>query len=269
MRPVNLIPPEERRGPNAPLRSGPLAYILVGALVAVLAGVAALVLTNNEIADRESEVARLEAEDARAKAKAERLSPFTQFRNMREQRVATVTSLANSRFDWERVMRELSLVFPEDAWLVSLTATASPEVSLEGSGQGGGSGETRQLRESAPGPALELVGCATGQEAVARFVTALKDIDGVTRVAIASSELPDENSGAGDVAGESGGGNEDCRTREFISKFELVVAFDAAPIPVVGSSESVTAEAPPPAEETESEDESQAETASSETSEGG
>ena len=34
MRPINLIPPEERRGSQAPLRSGPLAYILVGALVA-------------------------------------------------------------------------------------------------------------------------------------------------------------------------------------------------------------------------------------------
>ena len=27
MRPVNLIPPEERRGDQAPLRTGPLAYI--------------------------------------------------------------------------------------------------------------------------------------------------------------------------------------------------------------------------------------------------
>ena len=34
MRPVNLIPPEDRRGEQAPLRTGPLAYVLVGALVA-------------------------------------------------------------------------------------------------------------------------------------------------------------------------------------------------------------------------------------------
>ena len=31
---------------------------------------------------------------------------------MSEQRVATVTSLADSRFDWERVMRELALILP-------------------------------------------------------------------------------------------------------------------------------------------------------------
>ena len=45
MRPVNLIPPEQRRGEQAPLRTGPLPYIVVGALVAVLVGVTALVLT--------------------------------------------------------------------------------------------------------------------------------------------------------------------------------------------------------------------------------
>ncbi len=38
MRPVNLIPPEERRDGTAKLRGGPLAYILVGALAALLAG---------------------------------------------------------------------------------------------------------------------------------------------------------------------------------------------------------------------------------------
>ncbi len=178
MRPVNLIPAEERRGEQAPLRSGPLAYILLGALVAVLVGVTALVLTSNQITDRKSDIAELKREDALAKARAERLAAFTQFRDLREQRVATVTSLADSRFDWERVMRELALILPGNVWLVGLTATASPETSIGGSAGGGGSGSA--LRASAPGPALELSGCTTGQEDVAGFVTALKEIDGVT-----------------------------------------------------------------------------------------
>lgn len=258
MRAINLIPPDQRRGTAAPLKSGPLAYILIGALVAVLAGVAALVLTGNQISEHKSDLATLKVEDARASARAKRLEPFVQFRTMREQRVQTVSSLANSRFDWERVMRELALVLPHDTWLVSLTATASPKVTLEGDESG--EGEVN-LRESVPGPALELTGCASGQEAVAGFVTALKDIDGVTRVAVASSELPDNSSGAGSVGGAGGGASEDCRTRDFIAKFQIVVAFDAAPIPIVGSSEeAVAAPAPaPPAEET----------TSSESSEGG
>lgn len=251
MRPVNLIPPEERRGEHAPLRTGPLVYILVGALVLALAGITAMVLTDNQISERKSELATLEREDAAAAAKATRLAAYTQFRQLSEQRVATVQSLADSRFDWERVMRELALILPGDVWLIDLTATAAPGVTL--GGEGGGGGESG-LRAAASGPALELNGCAAGQTAVASFVTALKDIDGVTRVGIQSSELPSAQSGAGVAAGgEAGGGegSEDCRTRKFIAKFELVVAFDAAPIPVVGSGEAEAAPVAAP-EETES-----------------
>lgn len=218
MRPINLIPPEQRRGEHAPLRSGALAYIVLAGLVLVLGGVTALVLTNNEIGERESDVARLEAEDAAAAAKAERLSAYTQFRNLSEQRVATVASLADSRFDWERVMRELSLILPKDVWLVSLEASAGGGES----GEGGAAGIA--------GPSLSLSGCANGQEGVAGFVTALKDIDGVTRVGVESSELPEQQSDSGGGGGGSDGGGE-CQTRDFIAKFQIVVAFDAAPVP--------------------------------------
>jgi len=231
MRPVNLIPPEERRGEQAALRTGPLAYIVLGALVAVLGGAVALVLVGNQISEREAEVATLRSEDAAAAVRAARLAPYTQFRTISEQRVQTVQSLADSRFDWERVMRELALVLPADVWLVNLTATATPESGVEG-GSGGEAG-AGGLRDAIAGPALELSGCAAGQRAVAGFVTALKDMDGVTRVGVQSSELPDSESGAGvSASGEAAGSgaSDDCRTRNFIAKFELVVAFDAAPV---------------------------------------
>lgn len=237
MRPVNLIPPEDRRGGSAPLRTGPVAYILVGALALALVGVTALVLVGNQVAERKSELAQLQREDAAAAAKATRLAAYTQFQILSEQRVATISSLADSRFDWERVMRELALVLPDDVWLVGLSATATPGVSV------GGGGSASGLRDATQGPALALSGCAAGQESVAGFVTALKDIDGVTRVGVQSSQLADKGSGAG-VGGDSGGGGEDCRTREFIAKFEIVVAFDAAPIPVTGSGEAELPESP-------------------------
>lgn len=255
MRPVNLIPPEDRRGEHAPLRTGPLAYILLAALVALLVGVTAMVLTDNQIADSKSEVAKLEAEDAATSARLAQLAAFTQFRSMSEQRVATVSSLADSRFDWERVMRELALILPSNVWLVDLTASAAPGA---GTGGEGGSSSAGGLRAAVPGPALELSGCAAGQTAVAGFVTALKDVDGVTRVGVQSSELPEKEAAAGVSAGGEAGGGDDCRTRNFIAKFELVVAFDAAPVPVTGEAEAAPVA---PAE--------QAETTSTESSEGG
>jgi Tfp pilus assembly protein PilN len=236
MRPVNLIPPDERRGEQAPLRTGALVYLVVGAFVAVLVGVTSLVLIGNKVADRKGDVAQLHRENAASQRKAERLAPYIQFRALSEQRVQTVSSLADSRFDWERVMRELALVLPHDVWLINLTATATSGVSVEGA-----SGTANDLRSLSPGPALEIKGCATGQEAVASFVTVLKDIDGVTRVGMKSSELPGEDEGAGTNSGDSGGEGEDCRTREFITQFEMAITFDAAPIPTTGSGGEVTA----------------------------
>jgi Tfp pilus assembly protein PilN len=235
MRPVNLIPVESRRGEHAPMRTGPLPYLLAAALVLLLIGVTVLVLTGNKIADSKAEVAQLKREDAVAQTRAEHLAPYTQFRALHEQRLETVSSLAKSRFDWERVMRELSLILPDDTWLVSLAATASPDSSTGADSAGGGSGST--VRRSVPGPALEISGCASSQEAVAGFVKALREIDGVTRVGLESSELPESTGGGSE--GKVGG--EDCRTRNFIAKFDLVVAFDAAPVP----SASAGAAAPP------------------------
>jgi Tfp pilus assembly protein PilN len=249
MRPVNLIPPEQRRGAHAPTRTGPIPYIVVGALAALLAGVAMLVLTGNQVSERQGEVAQLKREDTVAVQEAKRLAAYTQFQTLHEQRLATISSLADSRFDWERVMRELSLILPHDVWLTELSASASSETEASG-----GSGS---LRGAIPGPALVLAGCATGQESVAGFITALKDIDGVTRVGVETSELGDQEEGAGSTGGgseEGGGGN--CQTRKFIAKFNLVVAFDAAPVPLTAEGEAEAAVATETAETTASESES-------------
>jgi Tfp pilus assembly protein PilN len=263
MRPVNLIPLDDRRGDNAPLRTGSLLYILLGALVLVLAGVSMLVLTNNQISDRTGELAQVKREDAEAKARAESLASYSQFSALHEQRLQTISSLADSRFDWERVMRELALILPHDAWLVSLEASAGSEAGgTSSSGASGGS-----LSGAISGPSLSIAGCAAGHDSVAGFVTALKDIDGVTRVGVESSELADAEEGAGSVSGSSSGsggsGGEDCRTRDFIAKFNLVVAFDAAPVPTLESAESApvsateTSEAPAAEVSGEGEEESE------------
>lgn len=229
MRPVNLIPPDQRRGAQAQLRTGPLPYMVLGALTLVLIGIALLVTTDNHISESKAEITQLQREDHAAEAKAKRLAAYAQFRTLAEQRVATVESLADSRFDWERVMHELSLVLPGNVWLTTLSASATPESSAGSAG-----GDASGLRGAIPGPALEMSGCATGQEAVAEFVTALKNIDGVTRVGLTSSELASQEGEAG-----AGGGSGDCRTRSFIATFNLVVAFDAAPVPTAESAEEV------------------------------
>ena len=238
MRPVNLIPVEQRQGGRAPMRSGPVAYIAVGALIAALAGVTLLVVTDNQISDRKAEVTQLRREDAVAKARAARLAAYTQFRAVHDQRVATVTSLADSRFDWERVMRELALILPGDVWLTNLTGTVNPQVAPEAA-------VSIPLRAGASGPALELVGCAGSQDAVAGFVQGLKDIEGVTRVGVQSSTLNSESASSGSATTGSEGADSPCQ-RKSVAQFQIVAAFDAAPVPSTASGASTGAAAAPP-----------------------
>jgi Tfp pilus assembly protein PilN len=231
MRPVNLIPPDQRHGRRAPMRTGALPYLLVGALVVLLAGVALLVTANNEISERKSELVKVESEDRAAEAQAKRLAAYVQFEAVHNARLETITSLADSRFDWERVMRELALIIPGDVWVSEINASAGTGAG----GQGGGSGS--DLSGGITGPSLAITGCADGQEGVAGFVTALEGIDGVTRIGVEESALPSQAEGTVSAGGEESAGG-DCQTRDFIAAFSMTVAFDAAPPPVVTEGEA-------------------------------
>ncbi|HET9162481.1 MAG TPA: hypothetical protein VFN89_03415 [Solirubrobacterales bacterium] len=257
MRPINLIPAEDRRGDQAPLRRGPLAYLLLGALVLALGGVVSLVLVGNQVSEREDELAKLKGEDAAIAAKAAKLASYTEFQSLSEARVQTVQSLADSRFDWERVLRELALVLPSDVALKGLSASAGGE----GGGEEGGGG-AGGLSGSIAGPSLELDGCAHGQEGVAAFVLALKDIDGVTRVGLQSSTV--EGGGEG---GESAGGEDECGGGG--ASFALVVAFDAAPVPAPEGEVAAASESAPEATQSASTSSSESATESGGETEGG
>ena len=146
-----------------------------------------VVMTENSISESEAEIARLEQEEAAATARAESLAAFAEFSTAQAERTQTVSTLAQSRFDWERVLRELAVVIPAGITLKDLTGTVNPAVSLENAGD-------VRLRAEIPGPALTMTGCAAGQEAVAALVAALEDIDGVTRVGLQSSKHEDPDS---------------------------------------------------------------------------
>jgi Tfp pilus assembly protein PilN len=257
MRPVNLIPPEDRRGESAPTRAGGLAYLVVGILGVILAAVIATSLFSKRVEDRTGDAAALEAEAQATEARAASLAGFVTFQQIHDARVSTVDTLARSRFDWERVMRELALVLPRHVWLTNLTGTVSPDVEVE-------NGASVQLRPSVPGPALELVGCGRSQRDVARLIAALEDIDGVTRVTASRSEKQDSTSSSSSEGTEESTSDE-CRTRPSIPRFEVVAAFDA--VAAAPSSPSADGAAPvaPPAETAPTTETATTETASTET----
>jgi Tfp pilus assembly protein PilN len=224
MRPVNLIPSDERRGDSAPMRTGHLVYVLLGGLAVLLLGVVAVAMTSKQISDREAHKSSLGQELQRETARANSLAAFSSFRAVQEQRLATVSSLAQSRFDWQRVLHELALVLPSEVHVSSLTGSVSPQAQVQGGG-------TTSLRGNISGPALEISGCAPSQDAVAGFVSDLEDIDGVTRVGLNSSGIASDSGSSATSSSGGTGGSALCVAGPRTFNFEAVVAFDAVATP--------------------------------------
>ena len=224
MRPVNLIPLDQRRGEDAPVRTGPLAYIFIGFLVVVLGAVIATVMLGNSVESKRSEASSLEAQAAESQARVQALSPYVSFQQLRDARVQTVGSLARSRFDWERVIREVTKLIPKGVWLQNMTGTVKPDVAVENSAG-------VSLRAAIPGPALELKGCARSQTDIARLIAAVNDVDGVTRVGATNGTKAQASSGdSGDAEG-AGNSTDSCPASS--PAFQLVAAFDEIAVPEV------------------------------------
>lgn len=245
MRPVNLIPPEERQGDRNQARTGVAMYALLGGLAAALLGVTLMVTTGNSISERKGEKQRLTALKAAVDAQAGKLAAYRDFRDLQQKRVATVSQLAQSRFDWERVLRELALIVPDDVWFTNVKGTVSPLAEVEGD-------PTIDLRDKVAGPALEFAGCGRNHESVARFIARLRNIDGVTRVAVSKSERPDDD---GDKAGGGGGAGsddeDDCRVHDSIPRFEVIAAFDAVVVDQAAVAPAPGSGPPPTTEQSE------------------
>jgi len=190
MKAVNLLP-SDLRGAGKPAsavgasgqppagRTG--AFAVLGVLAFGVVALAAWVLTSNTINERRAELDQVTAQAAVTAQRAAKLKPYADFAAQARERVATVTDLANGRFDWEQALRDVSRVIPADVTLTELKGTISSE-------SGGGS----PLRSAIAAPALELKGCSSkDQRAVATLMARLRTVDGVTRVSLSKSDKPD------------------------------------------------------------------------------
>jgi Tfp pilus assembly protein PilN len=123
MRAVNLLPREEakqdRKRPAAPLITGVaaaviLAAVLVGGFVHESAGVAKK--------RTELDAARTELSLVPKPAPAENVSSTLVTEEML--RNTALSAALRGRMSWDRLLREISLVLPDDVWLASLSLQA-------------------------------------------------------------------------------------------------------------------------------------------------
>jgi Tfp pilus assembly protein PilN len=250
MKAVNLIPGEQRQGAGSITgRSGGGALIVLGLIAGLAALVAMYGSAHHRISSQTGEVASLTAQANAIQARAGRLTPYTSFVAMADQRTQTVAQLVQARFDWSHALHELGRVLPAAAALSALHGTVGPAGATSGSGSAtsaaagaaGGTGAGGTPSSSTPPgstPVFTLTGCATSQSEVAQSLQRLRLMDGASEVQLQSST----KSGSGGSSGSSGTGGCPAGDPTFVAQITFT-GLPAAPAPSVrtGTSASTVA----------------------------
>jgi len=212
MKAVNLIPTDQRRAKASGEMSGG-AYGVLGVLAVLLVMAVAYVMSTNSVNDSKSKAAAARQEADAAESKTKQLGSFTDFASIKDQRLAAVTAAAQTRFDWERFMRELSRVMPNGSWISTTTASVS--------GEGVGAASTTTTAAADPAalatPKANLVGCTQRHSEVARMMVRLEQMYRVTEVTLNESS---RESGTSDTTLQNCGK---------LYKFDLTVSFSPVP----------------------------------------
>ena len=206
MKRMNLLPPELRARDGA--RRGS-AYIVVGALAAAVVAMLSYGYVISGVRSDENELASLKDEASSARATADALSPYGQFADMKDRRQQSVRLVADSRFDYERLTRELGRILPKGVSVSHLdVAPAEPTAEALEAGA-----DAAAAPEALP-PALKVTGCAPSQDVVADTLDRLRALSGATNVTLGSSKRSDAGQSSngprlvsGDGAGVCGGSN--------------------------------------------------------------
>jgi hypothetical protein len=188
MKAVNLIPSEQRRAAPTGGRGGS-SYAVLGVLGVLLVMAVAYVLTANTANERTTaaEEARQEADAYEAQTK--NLESFTDFASIKDQRLAAVMTAAQTRFDWERLMREVSHVMPAGSWLQETTASVAGDTASTSAP----STTTSSATAAPAGPAATFGGCTAKQSEVAKILVRLRQMHRVSDVELNESVVEATN----------------------------------------------------------------------------
>jgi Tfp pilus assembly protein PilN len=187
MRAVNLLPrqhaEEKRQRPNAVALG---AAIAGGAVVLVL--VAGFLLANRSVdrqrqalADARAVLAATPAHNVSAKTQAFRATLL----NQREQRSLALAAAIGKRVAWDRILRRVALVMPDDVWLQSVTGSVPLDSGVPVAAPG--TTTTPSALPATP-TALSIQGYTYSQDGVARLLERLAVVPDLQNVQLQTSQ---------------------------------------------------------------------------------
>ena len=182
MRAVNLLPRDEQHERLEDVRT-PL-LVLAGGLAGVTA--AALVLSfaaSGAANERRGELAATKAEIARVPKALKPVISGDALGQERANRVAALSAALSTRLSFDRLLREISYVLPEDVWLTGITAAGPALVASAGAPPGG----TQAPSSSTGADGVTIQGATYSHDAVARVLARLSAISSLENVRLTAS----------------------------------------------------------------------------------
>jgi Tfp pilus assembly protein PilN len=179
MRAVNLLPRDEvKRSFEA--KRGVIFGAAFGAALATAVLVSMTISAGGTVGEKQAELDTLRAEIAAIPAPAVKdANNDDVLAAEKSARIGALSAALTSRVAWDRVLRQVSLVLPEDVWLTSLSATAPAAATTAGAPTAGGPTATS---------GFTLIGSTYSQNGVARFLSRLAVIPDLENVRLQSSE---------------------------------------------------------------------------------
>jgi len=197
MRAVNLLPVDEQRGTRLEGVRAPL-LVVAGGIAALTTGAVVLAMSASGTADeRRAELAAIKATIAQLPEAPDPAVSQGALLAERSDRVRAVSAALETRISFDRVLREISLVLPDDAWLTGLTATAPATIAPVGAS------EVPLPPAATSGPeGVTIQGSTFSYDSVARVLSRLSVVPSLESVRLtASARVVPQSSEASGAAG--------------------------------------------------------------------
>lgn len=208
MRAVNLMPRDER---GARLETGRLPLIAAAGGVVLVTAASFLLASSasGSASDSKAELQAIEAAIARVPKGPGTAVNAGALARERSDRVAALSAALTSRTAFDRVLREISLVLPKNAWLTQLEATApAPAVPLAGA---------VPIPQTAATTGVTIQGATYSHDAVATVLARLAVVPSLTDVRLTSTALVEPQVEESSTPGKKSGKKARKRGKRFVT----------------------------------------------------
>lgn len=170
MKRIELLPPRyaERRRQRQ-LVSG----VMVVGVVLVLLLIGWWFLLESQISDKRDELAEVQAQNAQLQAQIDELQRFADLQAEVETKQAALVTVMTGDVDWPRLMTELAMVVPGEAWLTTLNASAAV---LEGGTPVGTETAPVRISDQTPFGRIQFTGSSITMPGVAKWLIRLGSV---------------------------------------------------------------------------------------------